>query len=268
MSAPGTSIDVVKIGGSVLKGLSGYRRAATFIAERLAEPIASKLVVVVSAESGQTDALLEKARALEAEPDRAMLDLLWSTGELQSVALLVLALHAIGVRATGANVHQTGLDDALDGPGLTPPDRTTLRPLRLLSLLATHDVVVAPGFLARGAGDAVVSLGRGGSDLSAVLLAGGLGARRCELVKDVDGYHSSDPNLDARARHLPAVDLDRALMMAQDGCGLIQLEALHAAKRHSVTLTVRSVSGERKTTICGLRDGGHRPQAGAIAGSE
>jgi aspartate kinase len=240
------STDVLKIGGSVLTGLDAYRRAAGFVARRLAEHRGVKLVVVVSAEHGQTDVLLQTARDLSPTPDREALDLLWSTGELRSVALLVLALQARGVRATSANVHQTGIGEP-DTRG--PAGAVSIQPLRLRSRLAGHDVVVVPGFLARGAGDTVVSLGRGGSDLTAVLLAAGLGARGCELVKDVDGYYSSDPNLDARARHLPAIDFDRALAMADAGCCLVQRAALETARAHNLTLTVRAVDSRRSTRV-------------------
>jgi aspartate kinase len=164
------------------------------------------------------------------DPDPRTLDLLWSTGEIRSAALLALSLQALGVRAAAANVHQTGL---------THDD--TFRPLRLRALLAEHDVVVAPGFLARGAGDTVVSLGRGGSDLTAVLLAAGLGAVRCELIKDVPGYFSSDPNVDPDARQLPSLSFASALDMAADGCELVQRQALEAARIRNLPLVIRAL---------------------------
>ena len=182
MSSP--SIAILKIGGSVLVDAAAYARVAEFVDQRLAEEPDAKLVVVVSAEQGVTDALLEIARGMCSTPDPRMVDLLWSTGELRAVALLALALQSRGVRATGINVHQTGLTDP-DGAGA--PGHARFRPLRIFAELASHAVVVVPGFLARGAGDAVLSLGRGGSDLTAVLLAAGLGASRCELIKDVAG---------------------------------------------------------------------------------
>ena len=177
-------IAVIKIGGSVLTGAAAYDRAASYIARRIADEPGTRLVAVVSAEHGLTDALLDTARAIGAPPDPTVLDLLWSTGELRSVALLAFRLQALGILATGVNVHQTGLLEPDDGGA---PGRTLCRPSRLLELLGTHDVVVAPGFLARGSGDSIVSLGRGGSDLTAVVLAVGLNALRCELVKDVPG---------------------------------------------------------------------------------
>jgi aspartate kinase len=240
---------VLKLGGSVLTGLPAYRRAAAFVAKRLRESPGVRLAVVVSAEHGQTDALVRTAHEVSVEPDRAALDLLWSTGELRSVALLALALHALGIRAVGANVHQTGLVTGSDASADAACGPARVLPLRLLSLFASHDVVVAPGFLARSAGDAVVSLGRGGSDLTAVLLAGGLGASVCELVKDVDGYYSTDPHLDANACHLPALDFAGALRMADEGCALVQREALEAARQLSIDLIVRSIGGARTTSV-------------------
>jgi aspartate kinase len=245
-------VAVLKLGGSVLTGPAAYRRAAEFVATRRRADPGTRLAVVVSAENGQTDALLQAAREIDPEPDAAALDLLWSTGELRSVALLVLSLHAIGIRAAAANVHQAGLVRLVPGgdPGsCAPAGGTRLRPLRLLSLLAEHEVVVAPGFLAQGAGDAVVSLGRGGSDLAAVLLAGGLGAATCELVKDVDGYYSTDPNVDANATHLPLLDFAQALRMARDGCEIVQREALEAARQLSLVLTIGSMTGVRRTRV-------------------
>jgi len=139
-------LSVVKIGGSVLTGPAAYRRAAAFVARRLSEQPGERVLAVVSAQLGSTDALEKVAKDITPCPDASALDLLWSTGELQSVAILVLCLHALGVSAAAVNVHQTGLVE---------PDRPErlgvgLRALRLRALLAAHDVVVVPGFLARG----------------------------------------------------------------------------------------------------------------------
>jgi aspartate kinase len=149
------------------------------------------------------------------------------------------------VDAAAINVHQTGLVE----PDLPDGGRARLRPLRLRALLAAHDVIVAPGFLARGTADTVVSLGRGGSDLTAVLLAAGLQARVCELVKDVPGYFSADPNVDPGARHLPTLDYSRALAMADDGCELVQRQALETACECGVTLAIRSMSPRAPHTV-------------------
>ena len=234
----GSRVSVLKIGGSVLTHRGSYRRVAAFIGEWLCLHPGERLVAVVSARFGTTDALLAKARDIAGDPDPEILDLLWSTGETESTALLALHLQAHGVRAAAANVHQTGLGEA-----------PVVRPLRLRALVERVDVVVAPGFLARGYADAIVSLGRGGSDLTAVLLAVGLGAERCELVKDVPGYFSGDPKRDPGARPLARLTYSRAIEMADAGCDLVQGQALRAANDARLPLVIRSLSGTESTLV-------------------
>jgi aspartate kinase len=245
VSAASSPIVVLKIGGSVLVDLAAYRHAARFIASRRAGEPHAKFVVVVSAQHGDTDALFATASEIAADPDRAMVDLLWSTGELRSAALLTLALQSCGVAAAGANVHEAGIVDG------DPPanGRPRLHPLRLRRLLADADVVVIPGFLARAGGDRLVSLGRGGSDLTAVVVAAGLRAIRCELIKDVAGYYSSDPKRDPLARHIPHLDFERSLALADAGCELVQRAALETARAEGLPLVVRSMATPRATTL-------------------
>ena len=239
------TLTVIKIGGSVLTGAAAYRNTAAFLEQQLALRPGGKILAIVSAERGLTDALLTAARELAPDPDQEALDLLWSTGELRSVALLVLALQNIGIRAAAANVHQTGLV-SLRAP---QPQPSGVRPLRLRSLLARADIVVAPGFLARADGDSVASLGRGGSDLSAVLLAAGLGAERCELLKDVPGYFNCDPNENPDAEHIEALEYEEAIRMAADGCDLVQLTALETARELNVRLLIRAMDQRLTTTV-------------------
>lgn len=241
-----TSVTVIKIGGSVLAGPQAYRRAAAYIGTRLCVTPGERIVAVVSAELGVTDSLLATAVGIAETPDPAALDLLWSTGEIRSAALLALSLQAMGVRVVPANVHQAGLV-CVDG-GL-PPGAARLSSLRLRALLADHDVVVVPGFFARGAGDAVVSLGRGGSDLTAVLLAAGLGASCCELLKDVPGVFTADPKKDPNARLLSSLSYSRALAMADAGSQLVQRDALEAARASGVPLVVRAIGQPAGTRI-------------------
>lgn len=232
---------VTKVGGSVFTTPAAYRTVAGALAARLHGDPAVQLVVVVSAEYGATDALLRTARDFDSEPDPRVVDLLWSTGELRATALLTLALQSAGVRATAANIHQAGLVSTAGLAGV--------RPLRLRALLASHDIVVAPGFLARAEGDAIVSLGRGGSDLTAVLLAVGLGAACCELIKDVPGYFTADPRCTPSAGHLPALDYDAALALADEGCPLVQRQAIVAARDAGLPLVVKAFTDPRCTAI-------------------
>ena len=239
------SVTVLKIGGSVLTGHQGYANAAAFVAARLADST-DRLVVVVSAEYGHTDELYEEARAIAAAglsepervaPDPALLDLLWSTGEVRSVALLSLRLRAIGTSVTGVSVHEIGLK-------VTPgDDRISFNPLSIRAALSVHRVVVVPGFLAVD-NQRIVTLGRGGSDWSAVLLAASLGASRCELVKDVDGYFTADPQLHPGAALSPQLTYTPALQRADDGCPLVQRHAIAEAARARLPLVIRSLTSQ------------------------
>jgi aspartate kinase len=240
-SSPEGPVAVIKLGGSVLTSPKAYRRAAIFVRNTLRIAPDERLVVVVSAQEGTTDALERNARSIVPEPARAALDLLWSTGEIRSVALLTMHLQALGVAAVPLNVHEAGL---------TVPDtgrkagHIHLDSGRLCGVLAKHSVAVVPGFLATNSTHAIVSLGRGGSDLTAVLLAEGLRACRCELIKDVPGYFTADPHRDPAARHIPQLSFAQALELAAKGCDLVQRKAIEAASRSGLPLVVRSVSAK------------------------
>lgn len=231
-------VAVIKIGGSILVNSRAYRRAAKFIRNRHRSAPNERLVVVVSAQEGATDALERAARKIVRQPDSAALDLLWSTGEIRSAALLALHLQALGVSARALNIHEAGLKISEDNHDVR---RVQLDPRRLFAVLAQHAVAVVPGFLAVDSRDVIISLGRGGSDLTAVLLAEGTGAYRCELIKDVPGYFTSDPHRDPAARPIPHLTFEHALSLAEAGCDLVQKNAVEAAARCGLTLVVRSL---------------------------
>src|ERR1700733_8720369 len=241
--ARGREIAVVKIGGAILGNAGAYRRAAIFVRSMLRANPEERFVVVVSAQEGATDSLERSARKIHREPNSATRDLLWSTGEIRSVALLTLHLEALGVHAAPLNIHEAGL---------TLPETVReaghirLNAGRLAGVLADFPVAVVPGFFATNAASQIVSLGRGGSDLTAVLLAEGLRACRCELIKDVPGYFTADPHQDAGARHLPFLSFEEAISMADEGCNLVQRQAIVAAQRCGLPLVIRSV--HKKTT--------------------
>lgn len=242
--ARGREIAVVKIGGSILINAGAYRRAAIFVRSMLRANPEERFVVVVSAQEGATDSLERSARKIHREPNSAARDLLWSTGEIRSVALLTLHLEALGVHAAPLNIHEAGL---------TVPETVReaghirLNAGRLAGVLADFPVAVVPGFFATNAASQIVSLGRGGSDLTAVLLAEGLQACRCELIKDVPGYFTADPHQDSAARHIPFLSFEQAISMAAEGCNLVQRQAIEAAARCALPLVIRSV--RRNTTV-------------------
>ena len=234
-------LSVLKLGGSVLRDDASYAGAARFLQERLATNQDERLVVIVSAQYGETDRLLGDAQRIAGDPSSTALDLLWSTGELRSVALLALHLQHAGIAAVPFNVHQTGLvADRATG--------TTVRPLRLLAALGTARIVIVPGFLGVSAGGTITSRGRGGSDLTAVLLASAIRADACELIKDVPGYFTSDPHRDERARPIQHLSIEDALAMADRGCDLVQRAALVAAGGAALPLVIRSMDAAAPVT--------------------
>jgi aspartate kinase len=242
-------LSVLKVGGSVLRDDASYASTAGFLRNRLAERPDERLVVIVSAQYGATDELLAEAQAIVAGPGAVnsdALDLLWSTGELRSVARLALHLQRLGVSAIPFNVHQTGLvADRVTG--------TTVRPLRLLAALAVSRIVIVPGFLGVSAGGTITSLGRGGSDLTAVLLATAVRADACELIKDVPGYFTADPHRDSQAQPIHDLSIDEALRMADAGCDLVQRAALAAAAQADLDLVIRSMDAAAPVTRCHSR---------------
>ncbi len=242
-------LSVLKIGGSVLRDEASYAATAEFLRCRLAERDDERLVVIVSAQYGTTDELLAEAQAIAAEPGHDALDLLWSTGELRSVARLSLHLQRLGISGIPFNVHQTGLVACPElSRGADRISGTTVRPLRLLAALAASRIVIVPGFLGVSAGGTITSLGRGGSDLTAVLLATAVRADACELIKDVPGYFTADPHRDAAARQLHDLPIDEALRMADLGCDLVQRAALAAAAQAGLHLVIRSMDAAKPVT--------------------
>jgi aspartate kinase len=238
---------VVKLGGSVLTDAESYGEAARFLVRRLHKCSQERFVVVVSARKGVTDDLERTARKITSYPSQRTLDLLWATGELQSVALLTLHLEDLGVAAVGFNIHETGL--RFDGAGSDDFGITSLS-VELRRAFDDASVVVVPGFFATLMNGTVVSLGRGGSDLTAVLLAEELEAEQCELIKDVAGYFSKDPKHQPSTQHLPALSYDEALQMARAGCELLQPQAIEAARVAGLRLVVRKLDdGEPRSVV-------------------
>ncbi len=227
-------IAVIKLGGSVLANEESYREAARFLGRRLQKCPGGQLVIVVSAQYGCTDELESLARSASKNPNRRTLDLLWSTGELRSAALLALHLQNMGISTIALNAHEAGL--RRNGSEHIEADSVELE-----AALANHSILVVPGFFATTKSGTLLSLGRGGSDLSAVLFAQALDAQQCELIKDVDGYFNKDPHLDGKAARLPQLSYETALKMADEGCELVQWRALEAARKAGLRLVIRSL---------------------------
>jgi aspartate kinase len=239
-------IVVIKVGGSVLGNTAAYESCARFLVRRLHHCSHERLVVVVSAQEGLTDALERLARDTAGNPGQRALDLLWSTGETRSVALLTLFLQKLGVEAAGLNVHEAGI--RLSG-NCEFPRNVNLAPEGIEQALSESPVAVVPGFLGTDENGVIRSLGRGGSDLTAVVVAHALQAVQCELIKDVPGYFSKDPREHPTAQHMPSLTFHQAIAMAHRGCSLVQKGALQLAKQVGLKIVVRSLNDEVRSTV-------------------
>jgi aspartate kinase len=229
---------VIKLGGSVLVDEESYRQAARFLVRRFHRCGGDRLLTVVSARNGRTDELEAVARKVTVYPNPRTLDLLWSTEEIRSVALLTLHLEELGVAAVGLNVHEMGLRCT---PSRQAQPRVEVLSAEVHRAFDDHSVVIVPGFFGSLMSGTMVSLGRGGSDLTAVLLADEFETGRCELIKDVPGYFTQDPHTSSCATYLPWISYETAIEMAESGCELVQRVAIEAARKRGLQLVVRSL---------------------------
>jgi homoserine dehydrogenase len=244
VSAPAERLCVLKFGSSVLGAESDYPAAALEIYRHVRD--GEKVVAVVSALHGETDRLLDQAARVGGEAQDALVARVARVGELHSAALMALALGRIGVRACAPDPHEMGL--VADGPPLDS-NLVDLDAEAVLAKLAEHDVVVVPGFTAGHAEHGVVTLGRGGTDLSAVFFAARLDAHRVRLIKDVDGVYAEDPARNPYAERYAALGYEAA---AEASAGLIQPKAIQAAQSEDVLIEIAAVGALEATTIANL----------------
>ncbi len=204
------------------------------------------LVVVVSAMGKTTDRLLALAGEVSREPSPREIDQLLSTGERQSVALLAMALHDQGIPATSLTGPQAGMKiTGRYGSGII----SEIHPERMRGLLAERQVVIVAGFQGMNALGDVMTLGRGGSDTTAVALAAALHADRCEIYTDVEGIYTADPRIVPKARRIPEVSSAEMAEMAWRGAKVMHPRAVELGALYGVEIHVRSSFGEGPGTI-------------------
>jgi len=233
---PDGPIIVRKYGGSSLADIPRLREVARDL--RAARAEGQRLVVVVSAMGDQTDQLTALAREANPEPPRRELDMLLTVGERISMSLLSMALAAEGVPAVSLTGSQVGI---ITDTSHTDARILEVKALRIPAALAAGQVVVVAGFQGMsGETKEITTLGRGGSDATAVALAHALGAARCEILKDVPGVMTADPKRVPDARRLERLDYDEMQRIADAGCGVVHPRAVDYARRHRVPLYVGS----------------------------
>ena len=225
---------VQKYGGSSLKDAERLRHVAGLVRDRRKE---AELVVVVSAMGGTTDRLTGQAREMSPEPSARELDALVTTGEQQAAALLVMTMERLGLPAVSLTGWQAGiLTDARYGDS----DIRLISPGRIRAELSRGRVPVVTGFQGVCAAGDVTSLGRGGSDTTAVALAAALEADECEIYTDVDGIYTADPRLLPQARLLTVIDTRDMLALAKAGAKVLHAKSVELALAGNVTIRLLS----------------------------
>jgi len=226
---------VQKYGGTSVGDAECMRRVAGRIRE--CRDDGHSVVVVVSAMGKTTDKLIELALEVNPEPDEREMDVLMSTGEQISVAVLAMALHAQGVDAVSMSGPQAGIvtDDVHAKAKIMD-----VRPERIRASLDAGRVVIVAGFQGLNSRDDIATLGRGGSDTTAVAIAAGLKADRCQIFTDVDGVYTTDPRVVPDARKLDEIGYDEMLELASLGARVLQSRSVEFARNHGVVLEVLS----------------------------
>ena len=237
---------VQKYGGSSLATLEAISQVAARIAAHRSD--VGHMVVVVSAMGDTTDELLALAHAVNPCPPVRDLDLLLATGEIKSAALLTLALHALGVPARALTGAQAGIITC-DTHGAARV--VSVDPGGILAALTSGDVAVVAGFQGTSRRGAFTTLGRGGSDTTAVAVAAALGARACDICTDVDGVYTADPRRDPSARLLPSLTYNEMLALVDAGAVVVHREAVALARDAGIVLHVRSASATRPGSVIG-----------------
>jgi aspartate kinase len=236
---------VMKFGGTSVADAQRIKRAARRIVER--REAGARVVAVLSARGKTTDELLAMAAEVSAAPDTRELDMLLSTGERISCALCAMAIHDLGHRALSFTGSQAGI---VTDSSHTKARILDVRAERIRAALEEDHIVLVAGF--QGVSTTtqdVTTLGRGGSDTTAVAVAAALGAEVCEIYTDVAGVFSADPRIVPDARKLPMVSFEEMLEMAASGAGVLQLRSVEYARNHGVRIHCRSSFEDAPGTV-------------------
>jgi aspartate kinase len=205
----------------------------------------NRVVVVVSAMSGVTDSLIKLAKEVSASPTEREMDVLLATGEQTTIALTAMALNALGKKAVSLTGAQAGI--VTDGVH-TRAKIATLTPKQIHNYLNDDHVVIIAGFQGETTDGRITTLGRGGSDLTAIAIAAAIKADVCQIFTDVDGVYTCDPRIVPKARKIDEISYDEMLEMASSGSKVMQSRSVEFAKKFGVVFEVRSSFNENPGT--------------------
>ncbi len=235
---------VQKYGGTSVGNTERIKNVAARVAQYRAK--GDQIVVVVSAMSGVTDGLIKLAKEIMPLPNEREMDVLLATGEQQTIALTAIALHARNVSAVSLTGAQAGI--VTDGVH-TKAKIHNITPKKVHELLKLGNVVIVAGFQGETPEGQITTLGRGGSDLTAIALAAALKADLCQIYTDVDGVYTADPRIVPDAKKLPEISYDEMLELASLGAKVMQSRSVEFAKKFGVVFEVRSSLNDNPGTI-------------------
>ena len=235
---------VQKFGGTSVGDLERIQNVANRVVESV--KAGHQIVVVVSAMSGETNKLVGYAEHYSKEPVQAEVDMLLSSGERVTSALLSIALNAMGYKARSMSGRRAGI---VTDASHTKARIESIDPAPMREALADGNIVVVAGFQGVNEQGEVTTLGRGGSDLSAVAIAGALEADLCEIYTDVDGIYTTDPRIEPKARKMDRISYDEMLELASLGAKVLQNRSVEMAKKLNVNLVTRSSFSDAEGTL-------------------
>lgn len=228
-------IVVQKFGGTSVKGTERLREVAKWVVENKNK--GKKMIVVVSAPGGMTDSLIEKAKEINSNPRGRELDMLLSVGEQISAALLAMGIEELGEKAISFNGSQLDIrtnNDYNNAKILSIPSK------KILDKLNDGYVVIVTGFQGIDSEGNTTTLGRGGSDTSAVAIGAAVGADKVEIYTDVDGVYTSDPRIVKKARKIESISYDEMIEMADKGAKVLHCRSIELASKYEIPVELRS----------------------------
>jgi aspartate kinase len=243
------NIIVQKFGGTSVANRERMGRVLEIVQHNL--QAGNKLLVVLSAMSGETNRLVELGKQWSNDPDPAEMDVLLTTGEQASTALFAMLCKDMGIKARSLQGHQIRIRTNQD---FGRARIANINDKAITDLFKDYDVLVVAGFQGCDCHGRITTLGRGGSDTSAVALAAAIKAKTCEIFTDVDGVYTTDPNICSNAQKLNKISYDEMLEMASMGAKVLQIRSVEFAKKYNVPVHVRSTFSDTCGTIVSQED--------------
>ena len=237
-------IKVIKFGGSSLANDENLKKAAQKTIQFLKDK--RKVVAILSAQGKTTDTLLAEAKRLSNNPNKRELDMLVSVGEQISISKFAILLNEMGYRAISLTGEQAGI---ITDKNYTQAKIQEIHPYRIWKELEENDVVIIAGFQGIDAQRNITTLGRNGSDTSAVAIAAALEQKECYIFTDTDGIYDKDPNQHINARKIESISYEDMDILAQNGAKVLHDRCIRIAKKYGIKIMVKSTFNDNQGSI-------------------